>query len=159
METMESDLSIEEQAAIAESFTTGLVDAFDLGADVTVVVEDEAILVSVDGSSVGLLVGPKGATLTAIEELVRTVVQRQTDGHGARINVDVGGYRAKRREALVAFTQELAEKVLESGRPMALEPMSAPDRKTVHDAASEIDGIATESEGEDPRRRVVLRPA
>ena len=159
MDTMESDLSVEEQAAIAESFATGLVDAFDLGAEVTVVIEDEAILVSVDGSSVGLLVGPKGATLTAIEELVRTVVQRQTDGHGARINVDVGGYRAKRREALIAFTQEIAEKVLESDRPMALEPMSAPDRKTVHDAAAEIEGVATESDGEEPRRRVVLRPA
>jgi len=159
METEESDLSVEEQAAIAASFATGLVDAFDLGADVSVVTEEDAILVSVDGSSVGLLVGPKGATLNAIEELVRTVVQRQTDGRGARINVDVGGYRAKRREALVAFTHELAQQVLDTGRPMALEPMSAPDRKTVHDAASEIDGIATESEGEDPRRRVVLRPA
>jgi len=159
METMESDLSVEEQAAIAEEFTTGLVEAFDLGAEVTVVVEDDAILVEIDGSSVGLLVGPKGATLSAIEELVRTVVQRQTDGRGARINVDVGGYRAKRREALVAFTQKIAEQVLESQRPLALEPMSAPDRKTVHDAAAEIDGIATESEGEDSRRHVVLRPA
>jgi len=159
METMESDLSVEEQAAIAEEFTTGLVEAFDLGAEVTVAVEDDAILVEIDGSSVGLLVGPKGATLSAIEELVRTVVQRQTDGRGARINVDVGGYRAKRREALVAFTQQLAEKVLESQQPLALEPMSAPDRKTVHDAAAEIDGIATESEGEDSRRHVVLRPA
>jgi spoIIIJ-associated protein len=159
METMESELSVEEQAAIAESFTTGLVDAFDLGADVTVIVEDETILVSIDGSSVGLLVGPKGATLTAIEELVRTVVQRQTDGRGARINVDVGGYRAKRREALVAFTGEIAERVLAEERPIALEPMSAADRKIVHDAVTEIDGVATESEGEEPRRRVVLRPA
>ena len=159
METMESDLSVEEQAAIAEQFTAGLVEAFDLGAEVTVVVEDDAILVEIDGSSVGLLVGPKGATLSAIEELVRTVVQRQTDGRGARINVDVGGYRAKRREALAAFTQQLAEQVLETQQPKALEPMSAPDRKTVHDAAAEIDGITTESEGEDSRRHVVLRPA
>ena len=159
MESMEADLSVEEQAAIAEGFTTGLVDAFDLGADVEVTIDDETILVSIDGSSVGLLVGPKGATLTAIEELVRTVVQRQTDGHGARINVDVGGYRAKRREALEAFTRELATKVIESGQPQALEPMLAPDRKIVHDAAGEIDGVVTESEGEEPRRRVVLRPA
>lgn len=158
-ESMETDLSVEEQAAIAESFTTGLVDAFDLGADVEVIVDDEAILVSIDGSSVGLLVGPKGATLTAIEELVRTVVQRQTDGHGARINVDVGGYRAKRREALEAFTRELAGEVIESQRAKALEPMSALDRKVVHDAAAEIDGVVTESDGEDPRRRVVIRPA
>lgn len=155
----ETELTIEEQAAIAESFTGGLVDAFDLGAEVAVTIDDDTILVAIDGSSIGLLVGPKGATLTAIEELVRTVVQRQTDGHGARINVDVGGYRAKRREALEAFTREIAEKVLETGQPLALEPMSAPDRKVVHDAAGEIDGIATESDGEDPRRRVVLRPA
>ena len=122
-------------------------------------IDDDVVLVEVDGDDLGLLVGPKGATLHAIEELVRTVVQRQTDGHGARIHVDVAGYRAKRREALDEFTQELAEKVLESGSPMALEPMSATDRKVVHDTAAEIDGVATESEGEEPRRRVVLRPA
>jgi spoIIIJ-associated protein len=159
METIEGDVSIEEQAEIAETFTRGLVEAFDLGASVEITIDEDTILISVDGAEVGLLVGPKGATLTAIEELVRTVVQRQTDGHGARINVDVGGYRAKRREALEAFTHSLAEKVIETGRPQALEPMSAMDRKTVHDAASEIDGVLTVSEGEDPRRRVVLRPA
>ncbi len=159
METIDGDVSIEEQAQIAETFTSGLVDAFDLGAHVDISIDDDTILVSIDGSEVGLLVGPKGATLTAIEELVRTVVQRQTDGHGARINVDVGGYRAKRREALEQFTRSLAEKVIETGRPQALEPMSAMDRKVVHDAASEIDGVETSSEGEDPRRRVVVRPA
>ena len=73
--------------------------------------------------------------------------------------MDVAGYRAKRRAALAEFTRTLAEKVLETGRPQALEPMSASDRKVVHDTAAEIDGITTASEGEDPRRRVVLRPA
>ncbi len=123
------------------------------------VIDDDVVVVEVTGDNLGLLVGPKGATLHAIEELVRTVVQRQTDGHGVRIHVDVAGYRAKRREALADFTRNLAEKVLETGRPQALEPMSASDRKVVHDTAAEIDGIATASEGEDPRRRVVLRPA
>jgi spoIIIJ-associated protein len=117
------------------------------------------VVVEVTGDNLGLLVGPKGATLHAIEELVRTVVQRQTDGHGVRIHVDVAGYRAKRREALADFTRSLAEKVIETGRVQALEPMSASDRKVVHDTAAEIDGVATESEGEDPRRRVVLRPS
>ena len=159
METIEPEVPIEEQAQITETFTRGLVDAFELGASVRIVIEDEAILVEVDGPNLGLLVGPKGATLTAIEELVRTVVQRQTDGHGARINVDVGGYRAKRREALEEFTRTLADRVIETGRAQALEPMSPPDRKVVHDAAAEIEGVATESEGEEPRRRVVLRPA
>jgi len=159
VDTIESDVPVEEQAAAAERFTQGLVDAFDLGARAKSVIDDEVVVVEVTGENLGLLVGPKGATLHAIEELVRTVVQRQTDGHGVRIHVDVAGYRAKRREALADFTRNLAEKVLETGRPQALEPMSASDRKVVHDTAAEIDGITTASEGEDPRRRVVLRPA
>ena len=159
METTEHAVPIEEQAQAAEDFTRGLVDAFDLGARVDTVIDDDTVLVEVTGENLGLLVGPRGATLTAIEELVRTVVQRQTDGHGARIHVDVAGYRAKRRDALEEFTRALAAEVVESGRPKRLEPMSASDRKVVHDTAAEIEGVATESEGEDPRRRVVLRPA
>jgi spoIIIJ-associated protein len=159
VEATERDVPIEEQAQAAEDFTRGLVDAFDLGAQVDTVIDDDTVLIEVTGENLGLLVGPRGATLTAIEELVRTVVQRQTDGHGARIHVDVAGYRAKRRDALEEFTRALAAEVLESGRPKRLEPMSASDRKVVHDTAAEIEGVATESEGEDPRRRVVLRPA
>jgi spoIIIJ-associated protein len=159
VDTIESDVPIEEQAAAAERFTQGLVDAFDLGAQAKSVIDDDVVVVDVTGDNLGLLVGPKGATLQAIEELVRTVVQRQTDGHGVRIHVDVAGYRAKRRAALADFTRNLAEKVLETGKAQALEPMSASDRKVVHDTAGEIDGITTVSEGEDPRRRVVLRPA
>src|SRR5947208_4659243 len=117
-----------------------------LGANAKVVIDVDLVVVVLMGDNLGLLVGPKGATLNAIEELVRTVVQRQTDGHGVRINVDVAGYRAKRREALEDFTRGIAEKVVDSGRAQALEPMSALDRKVVHDAAAEIDGVATESE-------------
>jgi spoIIIJ-associated protein len=153
-----SDVPIEEQAQAAQAFASGLVEAFALGGRADTVIDgEEHILVDITGEDLGLLVGPKGSTLAAIEELVRTVVQRQTDGHGVRINVDVGGYRAKRREALAQFTRQLAERVLETGRAQALEPMSGSDRKVVHDVAAEIDGIATESEGEEPRRRVVLR--
>jgi spoIIIJ-associated protein len=159
VETTERDVPIEEQAEAAETFTQGLVDAFELGARAQSSIDDDAVLVDVTGENLGLLVGPKGATLHAIEELVRTVVQRQTDGHGVRIHVDVAGYRAKRREALADFTRDLAGKVVETGRAQALEPMSASDRKVVHDTAAEIEGVLTESEGEDPRRRVVLRPA
>jgi spoIIIJ-associated protein len=156
----ESDVPIEEQAETAESFTRGLVEAFGARADVESRIEDEEIiLVDVVGDNLGLLVGPRGATLSAMEELVRTVVQRHTGGHGARINVDVGGYRAKRRQALAEFTRDLAQKVLDSGREQALEPMSASDRKVVHDTVAEMDGLTTGSEGEEPRRRVVIRPA
>jgi len=115
--------------------------------------------VEVTGENLGLLVGPRGTTLAAMEELVRTVVQRHTGGHGARINVDVGGYRSKRRQALTDFSRDLAGKVVETGKEQALEPMSAADRKVVHDALADMDGVTTGSEGEDPRRRVVIRPA
>ncbi len=154
----DTDVPIEEQAETAESFTRGLVEAFGAPAQVGSRIEaEDTVLVEVEGDDLGLLVGPRGATLGAIEELVRTVVLRQTGGHGARIHVDVGGYRARRREALTEFTRDLAEKVLESGRDQALEPMSASDRKVVHDAVAEIDGVTTLSEGEEPRRRVVIR--
>ena len=136
--------------AAAEEFTQGLVDTFDLGARAKSVIDDDVVVVEVTGDNLGLLVGPKGATLHAIEELVRTVVQRQTDGHGVRIHVDVAGYRAKRREALEEFTRDLAEKVLESGQPQALEPMSASDRKVVHDTAAEIDGDRHRVRGRGP---------
>lgn len=151
------DVPIEEQAAAAEEFTRGLVEAFDLGGRVETVIEDDVVTVEVRGDNLGLLVGPKGNTLHAIEELVRTVVQRQTDGHGVRIHVDVAGYRAKRRVALEDFTRNLVEKVLDTGKAQALEPMSSSDRKVVHDTAATFDGVVTESEGEDPRRRVIIR--
>jgi spoIIIJ-associated protein len=153
----ETEISIEEQAAAAEDFTRGLIEAFDVDATVTMSIDDDTVLVDVTGPDLGLLVGQKGVTLQSIEELVRTVVQRQTEGRGARINVDVAGYRAKRREALERFVQDLAEKVHASGKELALEPMSAADRKIVHDTIAPIDGLTTLSEGEDPRRHVVVR--
>ena len=155
----QTDVPIEEQAETAESFTRGLVEAFGATATVETRIDDEdTVLVDVTGDNLGLLVGPRGATLAAMEELVRTVVQRHTGGHGARINVDVGGYRSKRRQALTDFSRDLAAKVLETGKEQALEPMSASDRKVVHDALAEMDGVVTGSDGEDPRRRVVIRP-
>jgi spoIIIJ-associated protein len=151
------EVPVGEQAQQAEEFVRGLVDAFGARAAVATVVDDDVIHLDVTGDDLGLLVGPKGATLEGVEELVRTYMQRRTDGHGARIFVDVAGYRAKRRAALAAYATELADKVRESGRDLALEPMSAADRKVVHDTVAELDGVATISEGEEPRRRVVLR--
>src|SRR5207237_9391396 len=116
------------------------VDAFGAPASVEakVAAEDSNVMVEIKGENLGLLVGPKGATLHALEELVRTVVQRQTGGHGVRINVDVAGYRAKRRAALEEFTRSIAARVGETGRSQALEPMSAPDREVVHDVVARI---------------------
>ncbi len=155
----EASISIDEQLSEAHRFTQGLIDAMDVTATVASRFEDDHIFVDVEGDGLGLLVGPKGATLSAVEELVRTAVVVRGGGGGARILVDVGGYRRKRREALAGFATRLAEEVIASGVAKALEPMSSSDRKVVHDTVADIDGVATSSEGEDPRRRVVIRPA
>jgi spoIIIJ-associated protein len=155
----EADISVDEQADQAVEFTRGLVEAFGAKAEVASHLEDEdTVLVDVTGDNLGLLVGPRGATLAAVEELVRTVVQRQTGGHGVRVHVDVAGYRAKRREALSEFARQLAERVRDEDAEQALEPMGASDRKVVHDVIAEMEGVSTISEGEEPRRRVVIRP-
>ena len=111
------------------------------------------------GADLGLLIGPKGATLQAVQELSRSVLQRQLPGEShARIRVDVSGYRARRKVALEGFVRQVAEDVRASGVQKALEPMSPPDRKVVHDTVNDIDGVTTLSEGEEPRRRVVVVP-
>lgn len=150
---------VEAQATLAEDFVDGLLDALDIDADIETEVGEDAIEIAVTGQDLGMLIGPKAATLTAIQELTRTAVQRHSEDRIARITVDVAGYRQKRREALERFTRQVAEEVLSTQEQRVLEPMSPPDRKVVHDTANSIDGVTTSSEGEEPNRRVVIRPA
>lgn len=150
---------LEVQATMAEDFIDGLLEALDVDADIDVEVGEDAIEVAVTGEDLGLLIGPKAATLTAIQELTRTAVQRNVDDRIARISVDVAGYRQKRRAALERFTRQVAEEVISSQEERVLEAMSPADRKTVHDTANSIEGVATTSQGEEPNRRVVIRPA
>jgi spoIIIJ-associated protein len=156
---MEFDLDGQRRAV--ETFLTELLAAFgrsDASVEVAVS-EDEAIEASVDGPELGLLVGHKGVTLQAVQELVRSMVQRRFVGQThARIRLDVAGYRARRKVALERFTREVAESVKASGVAKALDPMGSADRKVVHDVVNEIDGVSTVSEGEDMARRVVIRP-
>jgi spoIIIJ-associated protein len=159
VDTDTEDVDIEAQADRAASFTRTLVDAMGLSGTVTARVDDDTVLVAVDGEGLGLLVGQRGSTLQAIEELVRAVVQHGLSGRSARLRVDVGGYRERRREALAAFARQVAEEVRDTQVERGLEPMSPPDRKVVHDTVADIEGVATSSEGEEPRRRVVISPA
>jgi spoIIIJ-associated protein len=151
-------VSVAEVGDAASEFVRGLVDAFGVDGEISVAELDvDTIEVRVEGNDLGLLVGPKGATLSAVQELTRTVTSRvEPGGRNVRLHVDVAGYRARRREALERFTRQVAETVKESGTATAMEPMNAADRKVVHDTANGIDGIHTTSEGEEPRRRVVL---
>jgi len=157
---MTNDVTVEEQATIMRTFLDGLVEAFDFEASISdEKVDDDTIELRVTGDDLGLLIGPKGQTLQAVQELARTVVQRQATGiHHGRVRIDVSGYRQRRREALERFTQQVAEDVLASGVPKALEPMHPGDRKIVHDVVNDLAGVGTTSEGEEPRRRVVILP-
>ena len=153
------DVAIAEQGERARAFVAGVLERFGVAASVDVrELDEETVEVGVRGDDLGLLIGPKGATLAALQELARTVVQRQTGARNGRIVVDVAGYRQRRRGALERFTRQVAQEVLSSGTRRALEPMTPADRKVVHDTANQIDGVRTASEGEEPRRRVVLLP-
>ena len=153
------DLTVGEQAEAVESFVRGVLGAMGATGETSLVdVDESTVEVHVTGDQLGLLIGPGGRTLSALNELSRTVVQRQAGGArvDGRVFVDVSGYREKRREALSAFVRNEVQKVLDDGVDVALEPMSSADRKTVHDTIAEIDGVSSLSEGEDPRRRVVI---
>ena len=153
------EVAMAEQGERAREFVTGVLERFGISATVDVrALDEDTVEVGVRGDDLGLLIGPKGATLGALQELARTVVQRQTGARNGRIVVDVAGYRQRRREALERFTRQVAEQVLATGTRRALEPMSPADRKVVHDTANQIAGVRTSSEGEEPRRRVVLLP-
>lgn len=150
-------MTLEEQGESAREFIAGLIDEIGLTAEVsTRVVDEETAEVVVEGQELGVLVGPGGATLAALQELARTFVQKRTGGQSNRINVDVAGYRAKRTAALQRFATQIADELAVSGGDRALEPMSAADRKVVHDTINEIEGLSTRSEGEEPRRYIVI---
>jgi spoIIIJ-associated protein len=138
---------------------SGLVTAFGTKGDVSVNRVDDEIEVRVDGSELGLMVGPGGATLLAIQDLTRVASQRRLGDQDTRLRIDIAGYRERRREALSRFAEKVATEVKETGSARMLEPMNSADRKIVHDTLAEFEGVSTRSEGEDPRRRVVVEPA
>lgn len=154
-------VTAEGQAEIVHEFMVGLLDAAGLEGDVRHARVEEGIYeVEVLGDDLGILIGPKGQTLQAIQDLGRTVVQRRVQGGiDGRVYMDIGGYRKKRREALERFTIGIAEDVRASGSAKALEPMNPADRKVVHDTVNGIDGVTTRSQGEDANRHVVIAPA
>ena len=154
------EVSLGDQADMARQFVDGLLEEMDLDAEVNVThLDEETVELRVDGDDLGLLIGAKGVTLLALQDLTRTVVQRRTGAGNGRLLVDVNGYRQKRKEALERFAQKLADEVRSQGSRKVLEPMSAADRKIVHDTVNAMDGVTTTSEGEEPRRRVIILPA
>lgn len=161
-EPMSSEtVSMDEQADIIEDFLDGLVEAFGFEASLDrASIDEEMLEVQVNADDLGLLIGPKGATLSAVQELARMVLQRKATGtYEGRVRIDIGGYRGRRKVALERFATDIAEQVRSSGTAKVLEPMHPADRKIVHDTVNGIDGVTTSSEGDEPYRRVVISPA
>ena len=153
----EVDLAdLEQESEIAADYVEGLLDVADLDGDIDMDVEGDRALVSVVGATLQELIGPHGEVLEALQELTRLAVHRQT-GARTRIMLDVGGYRARRRVELTEVGQDAADEVKSSGVPRRLEAMTPFERKVVHDAVAAA-GLRSESEGEEPNRRVVVFP-
>jgi spoIIIJ-associated protein len=149
---------LEREGDIAADYLEGLLDIADLDGDIDIDVEGNRAAVSIVGADLSALVGQDGATLEALQELTRLAVHRET-GVRSRLMLDIGGHRARRREELSALGRATAQQVVDSGSPVRLDPMTPFERKVVHDAVSAVDGVVSESEGEEPQRRIVVRPA
>ena len=154
----ESEVTPDEVGAAAVSFMQGLTEAFGQQASTSLQVDGIELDVSVEGDELGLLIGPGGRTLTAIQDLARVASQRRLGDHDTRLRIDVAGYRERRQAALTRFAREVAESVRSSGTARSLEPMTSADRKVIHDVLNEEDGVTSRSEGDDPDRRIVVEP-
>jgi spoIIIJ-associated protein len=158
-EDMAEGMTLEEQGEIGRAFVAGLLTEFGMEGDVELrLLDEDTVEIAATGEDLGILVGPRGSTLAALQDVTRAVVQRQCPSRTDRILVDVAGYRERRSAALKRFSVQIAEEVLASGQEKALEAMSPADRKAVHDAVNEMDGVVTRSEGEDPNRHIVIAP-
>ena len=154
----EDDLSsLEEEGEIAADYIEGLLDIADLDGDIDMDVEGDRAVVSVVGATLDELVGDDGEVLEALQELTRLAVHRRT-GNRARLMLDVGGFRAQRRIELAELGRSVAAEVSQTGEPKKLRAMSPFERKIIHDAVA-LAGLRSESEGEEPNRRVVVFPA
>lgn len=155
----ESNVTPQEVGDAAVSFMNELTDAFGAEGSTELTVDGIELDVQVNGDDLGLLVGPGGRTLNAIQDLVRVAAQRRLGDHETRLRIDVAGYRQRRSTALANFAADVAARVRESGTARSLEPMTSADRKVIHDALNDEEGVVSTSSGEDPYRRVVVQPA
>lgn len=153
-----SDADLFRQSEVAADYVEGLLDILDADGDIDELVSNGRPVVEVVGSKLQSLIGPRGATLEALQELTRLAIFKQT-GEPSRLLLDVGGYRDQRRKELAVVARNAVDKVKQNGEAVRLEPMSAFERKCVHDVVNASEGVESESEGVEPNRRIVVRPS
>ncbi len=149
--------TLEQEGDVAADYLEALLDIADLDGDIDMDVEGTRAIVSLVGGDLSRLVGPNGVVLEALQELTRLAVLRET-GNRSRLMLDVDGFRARRRDTLTQQGRDAAAKVKETGESVRMAPMTPFERKVVHDAVA-AEGLRSESEGEEPHRRVVVLPA
>lgn len=150
------DLLVRE-GDVAGDYLERLLDILDVDGDIDLDVEGDRASVAIVGGRLTDLIGPDGATLEALQELTRLAVAQST-GVRSRLMLDIGGHRAKRRADLSSLAAETARRVSSSGQPERLSSMNPFERKVVHDVIASVTGVHSESEGEEPNRRVVVLP-
>jgi spoIIIJ-associated protein len=148
---------VEADTERAGDFLEGLLDALDVDGDITTWIDEAGGHVDLEGSDLDVLVGSNGETLDALQELTRLAVLRQSKRR-VRLLLDINGLRARQRQQLVAIVKATVERVVSTREDHEFQPMTPAERKIVHDAVAAMDGARTESLGEEPHRRVVIRP-
>jgi spoIIIJ-associated protein len=162
VEAVEADEDDEDDPLVREGDVAGdylerLLDILDVDGDIDLDVEGDRASVAIVGAKLNELIGQDGATLEALQELTRLAVAQST-GVRSRLMLDVGGFRAKRRVDLTSLAGETAQRVAQSRQPERMAPMNPFERKVVHDVIAAVAGVRSESEGEEPSRRVVVLP-
>jgi spoIIIJ-associated protein len=153
----EGDDPLVREGDVAGDYLERLLDILDVDGDIDLDVEGDRASVAIVGAKLNELIGPDGATLEALQELTRLAVAQST-GVRSRLMLDVGGFRAKRKADLTSLAGETARRVAQSGQPERMAPMNPFERKVVHDVIASVAGVHSESEGEEPNRRVVVLP-
>ena len=154
MSNHETEATMLAEGDLVADYLEELLDIADLDGDIENSVQDGRAYIAIDTDS-ELLVGKDGEVLDALQELCRLVVMTES-GHRSRLMVDVAGYRARRRAELVVMAKDAIAAVQETGEPVRMTPLNAYERKIVHDEVAAAD-LVSESEGEPPHRRVVVR--
>lgn len=146
---------LDEEADAAADFLEGLLDALDLPGDLRIRIMEDHAEVEIADVGNGALIGRRGQTLEAIQELVRCAMQRQFERR-SRVQIDVEGYRARRLEKLLEKAEEAIDAALDTGEAQRLEPMDVFERKAVHQLVADVEGLTSRSQGREPGRRIVI---
>jgi len=155
IEENKKEKEIKDKMSAAKGYLEKVLEKMDIESEIILTSTDSGIFIDIDSKGSGAVIGRRGETLDSLQYLTSLVVNR-IEGDYTRVSIDSCGYRGKREETLRALAKKISEKVLKSGRSTTLEPMNPYERRIIHSAVSEIEGVSSKSAGEEPYRKVVI---